>query len=43
LHEQQGTGLGLAIARRLTEFYQGKLELRSKQGESTSVTMAIPA
>ncbi|HEX7859287.1 MAG TPA: response regulator [Verrucomicrobiae bacterium] len=43
LHEQQGTGLGLAIARRLTEFYHGKMEVRSKQGESTSVTVAIPA
>jgi two-component system, sensor histidine kinase and response regulator len=42
LHEQQGSGLGLSIARRLTDLYGGKLNIRSNPGEGTVVTVELP-
>lgn len=37
-----GTGLGLAITTKLTELYQGKLELESREGEGTTFRLSIP-
>lgn len=37
-----GTGLGMAIARRTAERHGGRLELRSTEGEGTTVTFAFP-
>ncbi len=37
-----GTGLGLAITTKLTELYQGKLELESREGEGTTFRLIIP-
>lgn len=39
----RGTGLGLAIVRRVVEAHQGKVELRSIQGEGTEVVVRLPA
>ncbi len=39
LYEQQGSGLGLTIAKRLIELHQGKLSIRSIQGDSTLITI----
>jgi signal transduction histidine kinase len=37
-----GTGLGLAIAARIAEAHDGTLELRSRPGEGTTVTLVLP-
>lgn len=37
-----GTGLGLAITTKLTELYQGKLELESQENEGTTFRLIIP-
>lgn len=39
LYEQQGSGLGLTIAKRLIELHQGKLSIRSIQGDGTLITV----
>ena len=39
----KGTGLGLAISRSLTELHGGKLDIKSKAGEGTTVTCILPA
>ena len=41
--EHKGTGLGLAISRSLTELHGGKLDIKSKVGEGTTVTCILPA
>jgi signal transduction histidine kinase len=41
LHE--GTGIGLPLARRLIALHGGRLELESRLGEGTVVTMILPA
>jgi two-component system cell cycle sensor histidine kinase PleC len=38
----KGTGLGLAISRSLVELHGGKLEIKSKVGEGTTVTCVFP-
>ncbi|MBP2643006.1 MAG: integral rane sensor signal transduction histidine kinase [Firmicutes bacterium] len=41
--EVEGTGLGLAIARELIEAHEGRISVRSKQGEGSCFTIMIPA
>jgi two-component system, cell cycle sensor histidine kinase PleC len=38
----KGTGLGLAISRSLVELHGGKLDIKSKVGEGTTVTCILP-
>jgi signal transduction histidine kinase len=38
-----GTGLGLAITRALVDQHGGSIELESRQGEGTKVTVTLPA
>lgn len=40
---QHGTGLGLSIARAIIEDFGGVIELHSREGEGTTVTIALPA
>lgn len=37
-----GTGLGMAIVKSLTELFGGTLEINSRQGEGTRVTVRLP-
>jgi len=38
----QGSGLGLAISRALVELHAGTLEIRSEEGQGTTVICALP-
>jgi signal transduction histidine kinase len=38
-----GMGLGLALARRVVEAHEGTIEITSKSGRGTTVTLALPA
>jgi two-component system, cell cycle sensor histidine kinase PleC len=38
----QGTGLGLPIAERLARLHGGRLEIASRKGEGTEVTVTLP-
>lgn len=38
----QGSGIGLAIAQRVIEMHRGRIELTSKPGEGTLVTLILP-
>jgi signal transduction histidine kinase len=38
----RGTGLGLPIARGLAELHQGSLEIASRRGLGTRVTLRLP-
>jgi len=38
----KGSGLGLAISRSILELHEGRLDIKSKQGEGTTVTCIIP-
>ena len=40
--DHEGAGLGLAIVRSLTELHDGKLHIKSKLGEGTTVRVRIP-
>jgi two-component system cell cycle sensor histidine kinase PleC len=39
----RGTGLGLAISRSILELHGGRLEIKSRLGEGTTVTCILPA
>ena len=39
---KEGTGLDIPLSRRLIEAHGGKLEIRSKAGQGTSVTVVVP-
>ncbi|MGC8534685.1 MAG: sensor histidine kinase, partial [Rhizomicrobium sp.] len=38
----EGSGLGLPLSRQIMELHGGKLVLRSKPGEGTTVTLSLP-
>ena len=38
-----GTGLGLPLAKCLVELHGGELDLQSREGEGTTVTVRLPA
>jgi len=40
--KRKGTGLGLAIVRRVLEFHQGKLKIKSNPGKGTTVGVILP-
>ena len=40
--EIPGTGLGLAIIKRIVDLYQGQINLESKTGQGTRVTVTLP-
>lgn len=40
--KQGGNGLGLSIAKRLIEKYNGTIQIESKEGEGTIVTITLP-
>ena len=40
---QSGTGLGLPLAKRFVEAHGGRLEVRSRPGEGTTVVITLPA
>ncbi len=39
---QKGYGIGLALVKELTNLLNGKIDLQSKQGEGTEVTLSFP-
>jgi two-component system cell cycle sensor histidine kinase PleC len=40
--DHKGSGLGLAISRSILEMHDGRLEIKSKSGEGTTVTCILP-
>jgi len=40
---EEGTGLGLPLVRRIVEQHGGSVEISSRPGEGTTVTMVLPA
>ncbi|MFM2081891.1 MAG: hypothetical protein RL380_582 [Verrucomicrobiota bacterium] len=41
--KKKGTGLGLAIVRRVVETHRGKLEIKSRRGKGTAISIVLPA
>jgi signal transduction histidine kinase len=37
-----GTGLGMALAKKIVEDHKGRMEIRSREGEGTTVTITLP-
>jgi len=37
-----GTGLGLALAKKIVEDHKGRMEIQSKEGEWTTVSIVLP-
>jgi signal transduction histidine kinase len=42
VRDEEGTGLGLPITKRLVELHGGKIEVASRVGEGTTVTVRLP-
>jgi signal transduction histidine kinase len=40
--ELGGTGLGLAIVKHIVQLHQGNLNIESRVGEGTTVTVSLP-
>ena len=40
--KKKGTGLGLAIVRRVVEAHRGKIKIKSRPGEGTTVSIVLP-
>ena len=40
---EEGLGLGLPVARAIVEAHKGRIEMASRPGEGTTVTVALPA
>jgi signal transduction histidine kinase len=40
--KEKGSGLGLAVVQRLADDLRGRLELESRPGEGTRVTITLP-
>jgi signal transduction histidine kinase len=38
-----GTGLGMAISYRIVQEHGGKIDVQSRVGEGTSITVSLPA
>ena len=41
--KKKGTGLGLAIVRRVVEAHRGKVEIKSRRGKGTAISIILPA
>ena len=39
----EGTGLGLAVAKRIVDFHNGHMDVRSQHGVGTVFTVRLPA
>jgi signal transduction histidine kinase len=42
-HNEEGLGLGLPVAKAIIEAHKGRIEMDSRLGEGTTVTVALPA
>jgi two-component system, OmpR family, sensor kinase len=42
-HNEEGLGLGLPVAKAIVEAHKGRIEMSSRLGEGTTVTVALPA
>jgi len=42
-HSAEGLGLGLPVAKAIVEAHKGRIEMASRLGEGTTVTIALPA
>ena len=40
--KRKGTGLGLAIVAKIIEAHRGRIEVRSAQGQGTSIFLILP-
>jgi two-component system OmpR family sensor kinase len=41
-HNAEGLGLGLPVAKAIVEAHKGRIEMASRLGEGTTVTIALP-